>query len=146
MLVVESCSLTYTAQRRSTTRQPDLPPRASLLRSGCIVEYIGCTVHMSGSGAHTRPEPEHRPKATTCHRGLSTCVLLAFMECLLVLWLAGPEHLPHMAGPERRRANEYLTWLFDQLKGPVYVDGWEARADSRTHKIHASRCPDRGGG
>ena len=30
---------------------------------------------------------------------------------------------------ERRRAQEYLGWLFDQLKGPVYVDGWEERDD-----------------
>jgi len=30
---------------------------------------------------------------------------------------------------ERERAQEYLGWLFDQLKGPVYVDGWEERDD-----------------
>ena len=30
---------------------------------------------------------------------------------------------------ERKRAEEYLGWLFDQLRGPVYVDGWEERDD-----------------
>jgi len=49
--------------------------------SGCIVEYVGYTVVMSGSR------------------------------------------------DEQTRANEYLGWLFDQLKGPVYVDGWEDRDD-----------------
>jgi len=29
----------------------------------------------------------------------------------------------------RRRAKEYMKWLFDQLGGPVYVDGWEDRDD-----------------
>lgn len=28
---------------------------------------------------------------------------------------------------ERKRAQEYLGWLFDQLRGPVYVEGWEVR-------------------
>ena len=49
--------------------------------SGCIVEYVGYTVFMSGSVA------------------------------------------------ERTRAKEYLDWLFDQLRGPVYVDNWEERDD-----------------
>lgn len=31
--------------------------------------------------------------------------------------------------PERRRAKEYTKWLFEQLEGPVYVDGWEDRED-----------------
>merc|ERR1719460_1924757 len=31
--------------------------------------------------------------------------------------------------PERKRAKEYIKWLFDQLEGPVYVDGWEDRDD-----------------
>jgi len=31
--------------------------------------------------------------------------------------------------PQRRRAKEYMKWLFDQLEGPVYVDGWEDRDD-----------------
>ena len=26
---------------------------------------------------------------------------------------------------ERGRAKEYLDWLFEQLRGPVYVDNWE---------------------
>lgn len=30
---------------------------------------------------------------------------------------------------ERRRAREYMKWLFMQLEGPVYVDGWEDRDD-----------------
>eukprot|EP00434_Breviolum_minutum_P031545 symbB.v1.2.027892.t1/scaffold2895.1/size67727/4 len=30
---------------------------------------------------------------------------------------------------DRRRAKEYMKWLFDQLEGPVYVDGWEDRDD-----------------
>ena len=30
---------------------------------------------------------------------------------------------------ERARAKEYLDWLFDQLRGPVYVDNWEERDD-----------------
>mmetsp|Transcript_31359 Transcript_31359/g.70604 ORF Transcript_31359/g.70604 Transcript_31359/m.70604 type:complete len:589 (+) Transcript_31359:72-1838(+) len=30
---------------------------------------------------------------------------------------------------ERRRAKEYMKWLFDQLEGPVYVHGWEDRDD-----------------
>ena len=56
--------------------------RKKLARSsGCIVEYVGYTVFMSGS----------------------------------------PE--------ERVRAKEYLDWLFDQLRGPVYVDNWESRDD-----------------
>lgn len=31
--------------------------------------------------------------------------------------------------PERKRAKEYIKWLFDQLEGPLYVDGWEDRED-----------------
>jgi len=30
---------------------------------------------------------------------------------------------------ERRRAKDYMKWLFDQLEGPVYVEGWEQRDD-----------------
>merc|ERR1719310_957140 len=30
---------------------------------------------------------------------------------------------------ERKRAKEYMRWLFEQLEGPVYVDGWEDRDD-----------------
>merc|ERR1719350_9920 len=30
---------------------------------------------------------------------------------------------------ERRRAKAYMKWLFEQLEGPVYVDGWEDRDD-----------------
>merc|ERR1719359_1651086 len=30
---------------------------------------------------------------------------------------------------ERRRAKEYMKWLFAQLEGPVWVDGWEDRDD-----------------
>jgi len=29
----------------------------------------------------------------------------------------------------RRKAKEYMKWLFDQLEGPVYVEGWEKRDD-----------------
>merc|ERR1719502_2071585 len=29
----------------------------------------------------------------------------------------------------RKLAREYMKWLFDQLEGPVYVDGWEDRDD-----------------
>jgi len=31
---------------------------------------------------------------------------------------------------ERKRAREYMKWLFMQLEGPVYVDGWQDRDDS----------------
>merc|ERR1711881_587172 len=27
----------------------------------------------------------------------------------------------------RRQAKEYMKWLFEQLEGPVYVDGWQDR-------------------
>eukprot|EP00928_Gymnodinium_smaydae_P017003 TRINITY_DN1645_c1_g5_i1.p1 TRINITY_DN1645_c1_g5~~TRINITY_DN1645_c1_g5_i1.p1 ORF type:complete len:667 (-),score=172.88 TRINITY_DN1645_c1_g5_i1:106-1833(-) len=30
---------------------------------------------------------------------------------------------------QRRRAKEYMKWLFEQLEGPVWVDGWEDRDD-----------------
>jgi len=30
---------------------------------------------------------------------------------------------------ERKRAKEYMKWLFEQLEGPVYVDGWQDRED-----------------
>lgn len=30
---------------------------------------------------------------------------------------------------ERRRAKDYMKWLFEQLEGPVYVEGWEDRDD-----------------
>ncbi|CAE8584697.1 unnamed protein product [Polarella glacialis] len=30
---------------------------------------------------------------------------------------------------DRKRAKEYMKWLFQQLEGPVWVDGWEDRAD-----------------
>mmetsp|Transcript_41832 Transcript_41832/g.95971 ORF Transcript_41832/g.95971 Transcript_41832/m.95971 type:complete len:639 (-) Transcript_41832:74-1990(-) len=30
---------------------------------------------------------------------------------------------------ERRRAKDYMKWLFGQLEGPVYVEGWEERDD-----------------
>jgi len=30
---------------------------------------------------------------------------------------------------ERMRAQAYMKWLFQQLEGPVYVDGWEHRDD-----------------
>lgn len=33
------------------------------------------------------------------------------------------------ARPDRKRAREYMKWLFEQLEGPVYVDGWEDRDD-----------------
>ncbi|CAE8650973.1 unnamed protein product, partial [Polarella glacialis] len=33
------------------------------------------------------------------------------------------------AKAERRRAKDYMKWLFQQLEGPVYVDGWEDRTD-----------------
>ncbi|CAJ1425560.1 unnamed protein product [Effrenium voratum] len=31
--------------------------------------------------------------------------------------------------PVRKKAKEYMKWLFDQLEGPVYVEGWEERDD-----------------
>jgi len=31
--------------------------------------------------------------------------------------------------PARRRAKEYMKWLFEQLEGPVYVERWEDRDD-----------------
>merc|ERR1719401_1936474 len=30
---------------------------------------------------------------------------------------------------ERDRCKEYMKWLFQQLEGPVYVNGWEDRED-----------------
>lgn len=30
---------------------------------------------------------------------------------------------------ERKQAREYMKWLFEQLEGPVYVDGWQDRDD-----------------
>jgi len=30
---------------------------------------------------------------------------------------------------ERERGKEYMKWLFQQLEGPVYVDGWRDRTD-----------------
>mmetsp|Transcript_58814 Transcript_58814/g.191850 ORF Transcript_58814/g.191850 Transcript_58814/m.191850 type:complete len:601 (-) Transcript_58814:378-2180(-) len=30
---------------------------------------------------------------------------------------------------QRKKAREYMKWLFEQLEGPVYVDGWEDRDD-----------------
>merc|ERR1719320_31553 len=40
-------------------------------------------------------------------------------------------HVALFSGPkaERRRARDYTRWLFEQLEGPVYVDGWEDRED-----------------
>jgi hypothetical protein len=40
-------------------------------------------------------------------------------------------HTALFSGPRvvRRRAKEYIKWLFDQLEGPVYVDDWEDRDD-----------------
>jgi len=39
----------------------------------------------------------------------------------------------------RRRAKEYMKWLFEQLEGPVYVDGWEDREDVTVLEI-PSEC------
>lgn len=40
-------------------------------------------------------------------------------------------HVALMSGPktERRQAKEYMKWLFQQLEGPVWVEGWEDRKD-----------------
>merc|ERR1719281_2277400 len=38
---------------------------------------------------------------------------------------------------ERRRAKEYMRWLFEQLEGPVYVDGWQDRDDCQVVDIPA---------
>lgn len=40
-------------------------------------------------------------------------------------------HLAIFSGDKaaRKRAKEYMKWLFQQLEGPVYVDGWEDRDD-----------------
>lgn len=63
--------LSYALGKKGMTRK-------KLARSsGCIVEYVGYHVFMSG--------------------------------------------MPD----ERKRAQEYLGWLFEQLRGPVYVEGWE---------------------
>jgi len=40
---------------------------------------------------------------------------------------------------ERKRAKEYMRWLFEQLEGPVYVDGWEGRDDCTVINI-PSEC------
>eukprot|EP00439_Symbiodinium_sp_Y106_P052659 s3420_g7.t1 len=39
-----------------------------------------------------------------------------------VALFSGEKHL-------RKKAKEYMKWLFDQLEGPVYVNGWEDRDD-----------------
>lgn len=39
-----------------------------------------------------------------------------------VALFSGTKHL-------RRKAKEYMKWLFDQLEGPVYVENWEDRDD-----------------
>jgi len=39
----------------------------------------------------------------------------------------------------RRRAKEYMRWLFEQLEGPVYVQGWEDRDDCTVLNI-PSEC------
>merc|ERR1719253_369479 len=36
---------------------------------------------------------------------------------------------------QRRKAKEYMKWLFDQLEGPVWVDGWEDRDDCTVVEI-----------
>eukprot|EP00448_Togula_jolla_P013969 CAMPEP_0170578654 /NCGR_PEP_ID=MMETSP0224-20130122/5570_1 /TAXON_ID=285029 /ORGANISM="Togula jolla, Strain CCCM 725" /LENGTH=655 /DNA_ID=CAMNT_0010901635 /DNA_START=68 /DNA_END=2036 /DNA_ORIENTATION=+ len=36
---------------------------------------------------------------------------------------------------ERKRAREYMKWLFAQLEGPVYVDDWEDRDDITVMEI-----------
>jgi len=38
---------------------------------------------------------------------------------------------------QRKKAREYMKWLFDQLEGPVYVDGWEDRDDCTVVDIPA---------
>lgn len=40
---------------------------------------------------------------------------------------------------DRKKAKEYMKWLFDQLEGPVYVDGWEERDDCTVIEI-PSEC------
>jgi len=74
-IVLKPDELSYALGKKGMTR------KKLAKSSGCIVEYVGYTVCLSG------------------------------------------------AKDERTRANEYLGWLFDQLKGPVYVDGWEERED-----------------
>jgi rRNA processing protein Krr1/Pno1 len=74
-LVLKPDELSYALGKKGMTR------KKLAKSSGCIVEYVGYTVFMSGTRV------------------------------------------------ERTRAQEYLGWLFDQLKGPVYVDGWEDRDD-----------------
>eukprot|EP00419_Tripos_fusus_P078141 CAMPEP_0172935850 /NCGR_PEP_ID=MMETSP1075-20121228/221722_1 /TAXON_ID=2916 /ORGANISM="Ceratium fusus, Strain PA161109" /LENGTH=452 /DNA_ID=CAMNT_0013797211 /DNA_START=15 /DNA_END=1374 /DNA_ORIENTATION=- len=39
---------------------------------------------------------------------------------------------------ERRRAKEYMKWLFGQLEGPVYVTGWEDRDDCTVVHVPSS--------
>jgi len=36
---------------------------------------------------------------------------------------------------QRKKAKEYMKWLFDQLEGPVWVDGWEDRDDCTVVEI-----------
>jgi hypothetical protein len=38
---------------------------------------------------------------------------------------------------ERRRAKEYMKWLFLQLEGPVFVEGWEEREDCTVVEVPA---------
>mmetsp|Transcript_15395 Transcript_15395/g.38615 ORF Transcript_15395/g.38615 Transcript_15395/m.38615 type:complete len:180 (+) Transcript_15395:372-911(+) len=74
-LILKPDELSYALGKKGMTR------KKLAKSSGCIVEYVGYTVYMSGSQA------------------------------------------------ERSRAKEYLDWLFQQLRGPVYVEGWEERDD-----------------
>jgi len=74
-LILKQDELSYALGKKGMTR------KKLAKSSGCIVEYVGYKVFISGTL------------------------------------------------DERTRAKEYLDWLFEQLKGPVYVDGWEERDD-----------------
>lgn len=46
-----------------------------------------------------------------------------------IVQYAGHNALFSCAKAEGRRAKEYMKWLFEQLEGPVDVNGWEDRDD-----------------
>lgn len=42
---------------------------------------------------------------------------------------------------QRKRATDYMKFLFGQLEGPIYIDGWEDRDDCRVCKVPTDIIP-----
>jgi len=42
---------------------------------------------------------------------------------------------------QRRRATDYMKYLFRQLEGPIYIDGWEDRSDCRVVRVPTDIIP-----